>query len=100
MNKIRRSSFKTAAALHILTRNEKLAQELKERADKGEDFSKLAKRYSNCPSKKKGGDLGEFKKGSMVAAFDNAVFTGEILKPIGPVKTKFGYHIIKVLYRT
>ncbi|NTS78241.1 peptidylprolyl isomerase [Catenovulum sp. SM1970] len=100
MIKVKRGQYKTAAALHILTRNEKLANEIKQRADKGESFEKLARQYSNCPSKKKGGNLGEFKKGSMVAAFDNAVFSGELLKPIGPVKTKFGYHIIKVLYRT
>nr|WP_111980284.1 peptidylprolyl isomerase [Algibacillus agarilyticus] len=89
-----------ASALHILTRNEKLAHEIKARADKGENFANLAKRYSNCPTSKKGGDLGEFSRGVMVKAFDQAVFSAELLKPVGPIKTKFGYHIIKVLYRS
>ena len=66
---------------------------------KGAKFQTLAKKYSSCPSGKKGGDLGEFKKGQMVPQFDKAVFTGEVLKPM-VVKTKFGWHVIKVLYRT
>ncbi|AWB67924.1 peptidylprolyl isomerase [Saccharobesus litoralis] len=89
-----------AAALHILTRNEKLAHEIKQKADKGEDFGNLARRYSNCPTAKKGGHLGEFSRGVMVKPFEKAVFEAELLKPVGPIKTKFGYHIIKVLYRS
>ena len=46
------------------------------------------------------GDLGEFKKGDMVAPFDKAVFSAELLQPVGPVRTRFGYHVIKVLYRS
>lgn len=99
MRNNRFNTEKFASALHILTRNEKLAQEIKQKADNGADFEQLARRYSNCPTKKRGGHLGEFKKGTMVAAFDKAVFSGELRKPLGPIKTKFGYHIIKVLYR-
>ncbi|GAA4896381.1 peptidylprolyl isomerase PpiC [Ferrimonas pelagia] len=91
---------KTAAALHILVKHESKAKELLLQLEKGANFQNLAKKYSTCPSGKKGGSLGEFRKGDMVGPFDKAVFSGEILKPLGPVKTKFGYHIIKVLYRT
>ncbi len=91
---------KTAAALHILVKHESLAKEILDKLKKGAKFQTLAKKHSTCPSGKKGGDLGEFKKGSMVPAFDKIVFSGAILEPLGPVKTKFGWHIIKVLYRT
>ncbi|EBG5296462.1 peptidylprolyl isomerase [Salmonella enterica subsp. enterica] len=67
--------------------------------DSAVSFAHLAKRYSNCPSGRNGGDLGELKQGMMVKPFDDAVFSYPLLKPYGPVKTKFGYHIIKVLYR-
>ena len=66
---------------------------------KGADFSQMAKRFSTCPSGKRGGDLGEFSKGDMVKSFDDAVFKGELLTVLGPVRTKFGFHLIKVLYR-
>lgn len=88
-----------AAAIHILVNTEKQAAELKAQLDKGADFAKLARKFSTCPSKKKGGDLGEFSKGQMVKAFDDVVFKKELLKVHGPIKTKFGYHLIKTLYR-
>lgn len=91
---------RTAAALHILVKTEQECLELKKKLDKGANFQQLAKKHSTCPSGKRGGDLGEFRKGDMVAAFDKAVFTGPELKVQGPVKTKFGYHLIKVLYRS
>ena len=90
----------TAAALHILVKHKDKADDLLNQLKKGVKFQTLAKKHSTCPSGKKGGDLGEFRKGAMVPAFDKAVFNGKILEPIGPIKTKFGYHIIKVLYRT
>lgn len=89
----------SAAAVHILVKTEKLALELKEKLAKGADFAQLARKFSICPSKKKGGDLGEFRRGQMVKAFDEVVFNKELLKVHGPVKTKFGYHLIKTLYR-
>ena len=88
-----------AAALHILVKTEKQCQALKQKLDKGANFQQLAKQHSTCPSKKKGGDLGEFAKGQMVAAFDKAVFSGPELAVQGPIKTRFGYHLIKVLYK-
>ncbi|GAC26008.1 MAG: peptidylprolyl isomerase [Alteromonadaceae bacterium] len=88
-----------AGACHILVKTEKEAQQLKAQLDKGANFQQLAKKHSLCPSGKKGGDLGEFSPGTMVKAFDNVVFKKEILTVHGPVKTQFGYHLIKTLYR-
>ena len=90
---------KTAAAPHILVKEEKLALDLLEQIKNGADFSKLAKKHSICPSGKRGGDLGEFRQGQMVPAFDKVVFSCPVLEPTGPLHTQFGYHIIKVLYR-
>jgi peptidyl-prolyl cis-trans isomerase C len=90
----------TACACHILVKERKLAEDLLARLAKGEDFGKLAKKYSTCPSKKKGGNLGEFFKGDMVKAFDDVVFKRPILKVHGPIKTQFGFHLIKTLYRS
>lgn len=89
----------TASACHILVKTKAEAASIKQKLDKGGDFHKLAKQFSTCPSGKKGGDLGEFRKGEMVPAFDKAVFNGPLLKVQGPIKTQFGFHLIKVLYR-
>lgn len=89
----------SASAVHILVKTEQLASELLEQLSKGADFATLAKKHSLCPSGKKGGDLGEFKKGQMVKAFDDVVFKKPLYKVHGPVRTKFGYHLIKTLYR-
>jgi len=93
---------KMACASHILVKNEKEAKKIQQFLDKGESFAQLAKKHSTCPSAKKGGDLGEFKKGEMVKQFDQAVFKAgsEDKKYIGPVKTRFGFHLIQVLYKT
>lgn len=90
---------KTACARHILVKTREEAEAIKKRLDKGEDFAKLAKKHSTCPSKKRGGDLGEFKRGQMVKAFDDVVFKKEVLVIHGPVKTKFGFHLIQTIFR-
>jgi len=90
----------SACARHILVKTEKQAKELKEKIAKGGDFEKLAKKFSTCPSGKKGGDLGEFKRGQMVKAFDDVVFKKEVLKVHGPIKTRFGFHLIQTIYRS
>jgi len=90
---------RTAAALHILVKHKEQADDILAQLKKGAKFQTLAKKHSTCPSGKKGGDLGEFKKGQMVTAFDKACFTGEILTPL-LVKTKHGWHVLKILYRT
>jgi len=76
----------SACALHILVKTEKQAVELKAQLDNGANFAALAKKYSLCPSKKKGGDLGEFRRGQMLKAFDDVVFKRPILKVHGPKK--------------
>ena len=53
-----------------------------------------------CPTRKRGGDLGEFRKEHIVKPFDQVVFTKALYKVHDPVKTQFGYHLIKILYRT
>jgi len=78
---------KTAAAMHILVKEEKLALDLLEQLKNGGDFEKLAKKHSTCPSGKKGGHLGEFKQGQMVPAFDKVVFSCPELEPTGPLHT-------------
>ena len=90
----------TACARHILVKQKDFAEKLKQQLDKGADFGKLAKKHSTCPSGKKGGDLGELCRGQMVKAFDDVVFKKEVLKVHGPVKTKFGFHLIQTIYRT
>lgn len=90
---------KTAAAKHILVKTKEEAEKIKQLLEKGGDFEKLARKHSTCPSKKKGGNLGEFRRGDMVKAFDDVVFKKEVLKIHGPVKTRFGYHLIQILYR-
>lgn len=84
-------------ASHILVKTEGEAVDLLNQIKSGKDFGELAKKHSTCPSGKKGGDLGYFKKGQMVKAFEDAAFSmekGQFTQT--PVKTQFGYHIIKV----
>jgi peptidyl-prolyl cis-trans isomerase C len=88
-----------ASACHILVKTKEEAERIKSQLDKGASFQTLAKKHSLCPSGKKGGDLGEFRRGDMVKPFDNVVFKKELLTVHGPVKTKFGFHLIKTLYR-
>lgn len=88
-----------ACARHILVKTEKQALELKSQLDKGADFGQLAKKHSLCPSKKRGGDLGEFRPGQMVKAFDQVVFKKPLLTVHGPIKTQFGFHLIETIYR-
>ncbi|MGE6475211.1 peptidylprolyl isomerase [Psychrobacter sp. NPDC078631] len=90
---------RTASALHILVKHKEQAEDIIAKLKKGAKFDVLAKRYSICPSGKKGGSLGEFGKGDMVGPFDKVCFTGELFTP-HLVKTKFGWHVVKVLYRT
>ncbi len=74
------------------------AKDLKERADKGEDFGKLAQEFSQDPSAKENkGDLGYFSAFRMVYPFETAAFTTQKGKISNPTRTRFGYHIIKVI---
>ena len=89
-----------AKARHILVPSEETCEALKTRIEEGADFAEIARKHSKCPSGKQGGDLGEFSPGQMVPEFDIVVFSAEIKKVQGPVKTDFGYHLIEVTDRT
>lgn len=87
----------TVSAKHILVDAEEKAKELLEViTDGGKSFEDAAKECSSCPSAQRGGDLGEFARGQMVKEFEDAAFEAEIGEVAGPVKTQFGYHLIKV----
>ncbi|MDD2997731.1 MAG: peptidyl-prolyl cis-trans isomerase [Candidatus Riflebacteria bacterium] len=84
-------------AHHILVKEEAEAKDLLATLEKEPaKFEELAKAKSTCPSGKSGGDLGMFGEGQMVPEFDQACKTAEVGKVVGPVKTNFGYHIVRV----
>ncbi len=88
--------MKQVKASHILVKTEGEARKILEELKKGANFAKLAKQFSECPSKKKGGNLGWFGRGKMVREFENAAFSLKKGEISDIVKTQFGYHIIKV----
>lgn len=92
--------MKKASARHILVNSKEVCENLKSQIEKGADFAKIAKEHSKCPSGKDGGSLGEFSPGQMVKEFDEVVFSAELNKVQGPIKTDFGYHLIEVTNRT
>lgn len=87
VNKIRAS--------HILVDKQSQALRVIEELKSGKDFGELAKRYSTCPSGKRGGDLGFFGRSQMVKEFEKAAFDLKVGEVSHPVKTQFGYHVIK-----
>lgn len=86
-------------ASHILVEDEETAKEVKRLLDEGGDFATLAKDYSTDGAAQYGGDLGYFGRGEMVEEFEAAAFSLAIGEISDPVKTQFGYHIIKVTDR-
>lgn len=84
-------------ARHILVEKFTKAQEIYENLQAGENFENIAKNYSICSSKKRGGNLGEFSKGEMIPEFWDACTKLKVGEISQPVKSKFGYHIIKRL---
>ena len=83
---------------HILVEKQSMAIEILDKIKNGEKFGKMARQFStDSGSAKRDGSLGYFGRGKMVKEFENAAFalqTGEISEPI---KTQYGYHIIKRL---
>jgi parvulin-like peptidyl-prolyl isomerase len=88
--------FMQIRASHILVPTLNQAEFLLKEIEKGKSFEELAKKYSSCPSGHEGGDLGFFGKGQMVPEFEKEAFSLKIGEISKPVKTQFGYHLIKV----
>ncbi len=97
-NKDKLGGGETVNASHILVDSEEKALEILSDIKNGSiTFEDAATQYSSCPSGQRGGNLGDFGRGQMVPEFDSAVFSmevGEITDT--PVKTQFGYHLIKL----
>lgn len=83
-------------ARHILVKNEEDAHDIVERLNRGSDFAELAKEKSTGPSGAQGGDLGYFTKGRMVPEFEEAAIKLKKGDVSDPVKTQFGWHVIKL----
>lgn len=87
----------TVRASHILVAEEDACNDILAKITAGEvTFEDAAKEHSTCPSGQQGGDLGQFGRKQMVPEFDEAAFAAEVGHVVGPVKTQFGYHLIKV----
>lgn len=82
-------------ARHILVEQEYEAQDLVKKLSEGVSFKDLARKFSRCPSSARGGDLGEFGRGRMVQAFEEAAFALDVGQVSPPVRTRFGYHLIQ-----
>lgn len=89
----------SASARHILVETEEACEDLKSAIEAGKDFAAIAAEFSACPSGKQGGALGSFSPGQMVKEFDDVVFSADLNKVHGPVKTQFGYHLIEITSR-
>ncbi len=100
-----KQQYEQVSPSHILIKTEKRseqeakqkAEEILQKIENGEDFTKMAKEYSEGPSAKKGGKLGSIGRNSRMApAFEEKAFSLEVGEVSEPVKTQFGYHLIKV----
>lgn len=96
-NKAQFKKGATVSAKHILVKEEEECSSLLAAINNGEKtFEDAAKESSTCPSGQQGGSLGEFGRGQMVKEFEDAAFDAEVGTVVGPVKTQFGFHLIKV----
>lgn len=89
-------SVSSVNASHILVNTKAEADLIKSKIDNGESFETLAKKHSKCPSGQNGGSLGYFERGQMVKPFETAAFDLAAGKVSDPIKTQFGWHLIKV----
>ena len=92
--------MQTAIVRHILVKDKNLAEQLKQKIQAGSDFAKIAKQYSTCNSAKRGGELGEVRKGQLVPIIDRLVFSAAERVLHGPIKSQFGFHLLEVKFRT
>ena len=88
-----------AQARHILVKTADEAEKLKQRIANGEAFDVLAKKFSTCPPRLPDGDLGEVRPGQLVGAIDQVIFKKPLRVVHGPIKSKFGYHLVQTFYR-
>ena len=87
-------------ARHIRVSSKKKCLEIKKKIEDGGDFITIAMRDSECPSAKNGGDLGEVERGVMGGELDKVLFDDDHVDVVqGPIKTSFGYHLLKVISR-
>mmetsp|Transcript_6479 Transcript_6479/g.16607 ORF Transcript_6479/g.16607 Transcript_6479/m.16607 type:complete len:106 (-) Transcript_6479:133-450(-) len=91
-----------ASARHILVTSPEEVDIVIDQLSGGANFATVASEFSTCPSGKQGGSLGSFSPGTMVKEFDSVIFdpNTELGQVVGPVETKFGYHLIVVDKRT
>lgn len=91
------SQYRVAETAHILVETEEEAREILDQLEGGADFAQVAEERSlDEASGAAGGDLGENPKGTFVESFDDAVWSAEPGELVGPVETRFGFHIIRV----
>ncbi|AYD39094.1 peptidylprolyl isomerase [Clostridium fermenticellae] len=100
VNKDKFVNPESVVARHILVETKEKANDVLKEINEGMSFEEAAKKYSSCPSKAQGGNLGQFTRGQMVPEFEEAAFSLGINVISEPVKTQFGYHLIKVERKT
>lgn len=89
--------YNEVAAQHILVKNAADAMAIKKELDNGASFEYYAQKYSLCPSGQNGGYLGYFERGKMVPEFEKKAFDMQVGEISNPIRTNYGWHIIKVV---
>jgi peptidyl-prolyl cis-trans isomerase C len=92
---IKKESSMKVRASHILVGTKVEAQDIITALNNGKSFADLAKRFSQCPSGQKGGDLGQFGPGQMVPTFESVTFGLKVGEVSVPFQTKFGFHVVQ-----
>lgn len=89
-------NFTEVNASHILVKTAAEALQIKKDIDEGGTFEYYAQKYSLCPSGRNGGELGYFGRGQMVPEFEKKAFSLPVGEVSDPIRTDFGWHLIKV----